>query len=531
MRALEEMAATLSLKVEERTAELRHANSQLQRAARSKDAFLASMSHELRTPLNAVLGLTEALMEDVYGPLNTGQRQALSTVDTSGKHLLALISDVLDLAKIHAGRLSLDKEPIPIRDLVHACVATVRRPAEKKGLHLAVTEIDPRLMVNTDGRRLKQILINLLANAVKFTPNGGRVMLDVRPRSDVQIIEFWVLDTGIGIPADRLEAIFEPFHQIDSKLSREYDGTGLGLALVSELVDAFGGSIAVESEVGRGSQFLVSLPWQETALRDAETVAEDWRPRRALVIEDVSSDAERLVRALDEFGIQTLRIDDTSEALAKIAEYRPDVLFLDIMLPEESGWEFLTRVRYQHNHLPVVVVSVLDDAEVSRAHGAVAHIVKPFAREDLVRALSRVSPPAGHGNTLPGVDSSLVGVKVLLAEDNEANVMAVGDYLRSHGIDLVVARNGQEAVDLALSERPAVILMDVQMPIMDGLQATRRIRAQERDSRVPIVALTALAMSADRERCLVAGADAYLSKPVRLADLLGTIAGFLRRSQ
>lgn len=516
IQALEEMTETLSAKVHERTAELRRANSELEQAGHAKDMFLASMSHELRTPLNAILGLTEALNEDVYGSLNDDQRRALTTIENSGKHLLALISDVLDLAKIHAGRLELDSDLVPVRDLVHACLTYVKRQAEKKRIHLALTELDPQLIMTTDGRRLRQIVINLLANAVKFTPDGGRVTLDVRPRPEDESIEFRIEDTGIGIPEDLIVDIFQPFRQIDSKLSRQYDGTGLGLALVRELIDAFGGSLSVRSEVGRGSEFLVTLPWRRPTWRQT-TVG--YTSSRAVVVGDEPADQARLVRILRELGIEAIGAG-ANEALSSLVSHDPDIVFLDRIRSDNARREMRTLIRGQFPGLPIVTsdpnASLPDEPSLAY----------PLCLEDVSRVIADLETANLPPPEISPMRCARPGTRVLMAEDNEANILATGDYLRKYGYEILVARNGLQAVEMNQIEKPDVILMDIQMPVVDGLEAIRRIR--EGGDLVPIIALTALAMRADRARCLDAGADEYLSKPVRLSELSRTIETILR---
>lgn len=519
LNALEEMAETLSAKVHERTAELRRANNELERAGRAKDSFLASMSHELRTPLNAVLGLTEALNEEVYGPLNEDQRRALTTIDSSGKHLLALISDVLDLAKIHAGRLDLDNDPVAVRDLVHACLTYVRRQAENKRIHLALTELDPQLVMTTDGRRLRQILINLLANAVKFTPEGGRVTLDVRPRPEDEMIEFRIEDTGIGIPEEFILEIFEPFRQIDSKLSRQYDGTGLGLALVRELIDSFGGGMAVRSEVGRGSEFLVSLPWRRPDWHQMESHS---AIRRAVVVGDEPAETGALVRYLRELGIESVAAG-SGDALGLLVTQGPDVVFLDTIHSANGRRELHNLLRGQFPGLPLVIS---DPEDLSEAD---ARLSRPVYQADVSRILAQLASIATPQPEVRPSGTTGAGIRILLAEDNEGNILATGDYLRNYGYEVLIARNGREAVEMTRDEKPALILMDIQMPVLDGLEAIRRIR--KTGERVPIIALTALAMSSDRTRCLEAGADHYLSKPVRLSELRQTIEGCLRERE
>jgi PAS domain S-box-containing protein len=406
--ALIEERALLARRVEERTADLSVANAELARAARLKDEFLASMSHELRTPLNAVLGLSEALQEEVYGALNDDQSRALRSIEESGRHLLALINDILDLAKIGAGKLELEIEPLDVTTICEATLRLVKQAAMHKRIAIELA-IDPAVdSLRADGRRLKQILVNLLSNAVKFTSEGGRVGLEVCGDAARHSIDFTVWDTGIGIiPADQ-SRLFQPFVQLDSRLARQYNGTGLGLALVSRMAELHGGSVRVASEPGSGSRFTVSLPWQ---------------------VPGDQSDVREM------------------PALPALNEH-----------------------------------------------------------------LAALTPPA-----------------ILLAEDNETTILTLTEYLEAKSYRVLVARNGAEAVALARESRPALILMDIQMPVMDGLEAIRRIRDDPTIAPVPIIALTALAMPGDRERCLAAGADEYLSKPISLKGLAARIAIYLHQ--
>lgn len=528
--ALEGMASTLTDRVAEQTRELRQANAELERASKAKDEFLASMSHELRTPLNAILGITESLAEGIYGTLSGPQRKALETVDESGRHLLALINDILDLAKIQAGRLEIDASPVNIFELCHSCMATVRPQALARRIHLAATEIDRDLVLITDERRLKQIILNLLSNAKKFTHDGGRVVLDVRMREEEQTIEFRIEDNGIGIAPEHLHTIFQPFRQLDSKLSRQYAGSGLGLALVSHLTDALGGSVSVESELGRGSAFTVTLPLRLfMPSYDSSGKVDTVLPTRVLVVEDNAVDADRLVRFLEEMALEVKTSSTSEEAFKQIEIYKPDLIILDLILPHENGWDFLRKLRASETgqDIPVAIVSVVEEPGLDKQLGAFTSIRKPIDRNQIRNLLQKVPNLASHSGL--NVRPSTNAYKVLLAEDNEANIKVLGDYLRSKGIDVILAQNGEEAVAMTFAENPHLVLMDVQMPRLDGLSAIRAIRA--RGISIPIVALTALAMPGDRERCLAAGADDYLTKPVRLRSLLDTIRRHLRDDQ
>ena len=410
-RALEEERRLLAQRVEERTEELSAANAELARAVRLKDEFLASMSHELRTPLNAILGMSEALQDAIYGPVNEKQQQSLITIEESGRHLLSLINDILDVSKIEAGKLEFQQGPVGVAQVADASLALIKQSAQKKRLTL-VREIDTAgELINADERRLKQILVNLLSNAVKFTPEGGRIGLRIAADAEAEAMHFTVWDTGIGIAQADMPRLFQAFVQLDSRLSREHAGTGLGLALVRRLTEMHGGGVRVESEKGQGTRFIVTLPW------------------------------------------------------------------------------------------------TLEDQRLSH-HGG-----------DSFKEIET------QGLAVEGCNRTL-----LLAEDNEDNIRTFSDYLEAHGFRILVARNGAEAIERVQESTPDLILMDIQMPGMDGLEAIRRLRAMEAGTRIPIIAVTALAMPGDRERCLKAGANAYLSKPVGLKNLTQTIQNRLQES-
>lgn len=410
--ALEKERASLALRVEDRTAELREANAELSRAARLKDEFLASMSHELRTPLNAVLGMSEALQEQVYGPLNEQQLKSLATIEESGRHLLSLINDILDLSKIEAGKLAMDIGTASVSTVCQASLRFIKQVAHKKHLKVS-SEFDSAVTtIQADERRLKQILVNLLSNAVKFTPEGGQIGLTVEGNQEERIARFIVWDTGIGISDAHLPKLFQPFVQLDSKLSRRYSGTGLGLALVQRMTAIHKGEVTVESVEGEGSRFIVSLPW-------------------------------------------------SPEGKPQVVRPNP--------------------------------------------------VYEPDSRLASPQAIDTASRPA----------------EILLAEDNKINIITMSQYLTRKGYRLTLAENGIEAIRQVQNKKPDLILMDIQMPDMDGLEATRRIRADDSMADVPIIALTALAMPGDRERCLEAGVDGYLSKPVNLKELISTIEACL----
>ncbi len=408
-------------------ATLRQANTELARAARAKDEFLANMSHELRTPLNAILGLSETLLEEIRGALNPHQQGMVHNIESSGRHLLALITDILDLSKVEAGQLELQLEPVIVAEVCQASLLFVKELAAKKALRLSFTLNDQLSTMEADGRRLKQMLVNLLSNAVKFTPAKGTVCLEVDVDSEAEVIRFAVQDTGIGIAAEDLARLFQPFKQLDSSLSRQHEGTGLGLALVRRLAKLHGGSVTVESAPDQGSRFTISLPYRI--------------PQRI------------------------------------------------------SGEAYVSTLDRANQPTPLHSALVVDAAER-------AIVPQPEA-----------PPPTG--------------AHILLVEDNEVNILTISDYIQSHGYALSVARNGREALSQLDKRRPDLILMDIQMPELDGLETTRRLRAIPAYAQVPIIALTALVMPGDRERCLEAGANDYMTKPVSLKALAERIRQLL----
>jgi PAS domain S-box-containing protein len=437
----------LARRVEERTKELSVVNLELARAARLKDEFLASMSHELRTPLNAVLGLSEALLEYVYGPLNERQLKALQGIAESGRHLLALINDILDLSKIEAGKLKLEFDTTVLETLCQASLRFVRQAALQKQLCVLYVMDSAVTTVWADERRLKQILVNLLSNAVKFTPVGGTIGLEVHADAVNHVVHLSVWDTGIGIGEEKLGHLFQPFIQLDSSLARQYAGTGLGLALVARMIEMHGGGVTVESNVGKGSRFTVWLPWHDIVNSDAP----------------IQNDTPILV---DEQPAGAPELDHT---LTMPAASQP----ADARL-ESNG---------------VAAQDAISPADV---------------------------PPDPNAQV------------IVLAEDNEDNIAMLADYLRGKHYQVVIARNGQEAIMQARATRPALILMDIQMPGMDGLEATQCIRADAELAAIPIIALTALAMRGDRDRCLAAGVNDYLSKPIKLQQLTKIIETYLQ---
>lgn len=426
--------------------QLKRTNAEMLRVTRLKDEFLANMSHELRTPLNAILGMSEALQEEVFGKLNERQKSSITTIESSGQHLLSLINDILELSKIEAGKLELDIEQVSIVDLCKSSLVFVKQQAFKKQIQLHESFPKDIRTISVDERRIRQVLINLLTNAVKFSPIGGRVTIEVHyepidfnlaeripivrptqlpdshpamydwlPHNDYYVC-ISIIDNGIGIKSEDQVRLFQPFVQIDSSLNRQYEGTGLGLVLVKRIVELHGGDVSLHSELGVGSCFTLRLPY-------------------------ISKLEDKSLLTFSPFGERSLN------AKAITAE-------------SDSSHPYL----------------------------------------------------------------------ILLAEDNEANVVTISSYLSAKGYQILCANNGEEAIAMAKSTQPDLILMDVQMPVMDGLEAMQQIRLIPSLVNIPIIALTALAMKGDRDRCISAGANEYIAKPVKLKELIVIIQKLLVKS-
>ncbi|BAY26951.1 two-component hybrid sensor and regulator [Calothrix sp. NIES-2100] len=545
--------------------QLRQTNEQLARATRLKDEFLANMSHELRTPLNAILGMSEGFLEGVFGSINQRQAKAIATIERSGKHLLELINDILDLSKIESGKMELQLSDVSVSSLCDASLAFIKQMALKKNISLSTSIAKNIGYIQVDDRRLRQVLINLLSNAVKFTSDGGSVILEVKLETAGEVISnprlyntswkssapepnspeipdlcFRVIDTGIGIAPENIDKLFQPFVQLDSSLNRQYSGTGLGLALVQRIASLHGGTVSVSSEVGRGSCFTVRIPYKKAINSPTTQVIAPLPSCRllgvnapVLIIEDSVPAAEQITRYLQEMDMQPIVYSQGEGVIDEVLRVQPVIIFLDIQLPKLSGWDVLTQLKAnpKTKEIPVIIISVVDERTTGIVNGACEYLVKPITRPQFQATLEKVQYLT-HPSLSAGMEVQLPDVKtplILLAEDNQANIDTMSGYLESRGYRLVLAKNGQQAIDFAKSQRPDLIVMDIQMPVMDGLEAMRGIRENPQLINVPIIALTALAMSGDREICLAAGANEYITKPVKLKQLAITIQQLLAK--
>lgn len=511
---------------------LRRANLELERAMRMKDEFLASMSHELRTPLTGILGLSEALQMKTYGDLNERQLRSLKNIETSGRHLLELINDILDLSKIEAGKFDMQFEPCSLGDICQASLQLTRGMAHKKQQRVSFAIEPASLVVRADPRRLKQMLVNLLSNAIKFTPEGGSLGLEVRADGKAGVVAITVWDKGMGIAEENLKRLFKPFVQLDSSLARQHSGTGLGLSLVQRMAELHGGSVRVESAPGEGSRFTILLPWSPQAtqpVRRANVGAGSLHP--SLTVEDSEIDAEHITRYLRHLGIENTVHPLGRESVEVAVRIKPGVILLDLHLPDMSGFDVLAALKAdpRTRGIPVVICSVEESRQKALAQGAAGYLIKPFTLNDVRIELARVASEQEFHESVLTIAPRHAIPRILVVDDNEVTLETISDFLAVQKFQVWSARSGMEALDQASQTHPDLILMDIQMPGMDGLETIRRIRAHadSQVARTPIIALTALAMPGDREMCMEAGANEYLTKPVQLKQLAETIRAML----
>ena len=530
-----EHADKLEARVAERTEELRDANAQLQQASAHKSAFLANMSHELRTPMNAIIGITEMLEEDARDIGEEDFIEPLGRIARAGKHLLALINDVLDLSKIEAGKLDFHYEDINLKEMAQDTMVTAQPLADKNGNTLTLDCADDIGVMRGDMTRVRQIVLNLLSNACKFTDQGEVTMRVAREAgSNPEMLIFAVTDTGIGMTEEQLGKLFQEFVQADSSTTRKYGGTGLGLSITKKLCEMMGGDITATSTSGEGTTFTARLPAEPAeesdqprpaAARDVATLAASGRSNTVLVIDDDADVRDLMRRFLAKEGFDVVTAAGGAEGLRLARELKPAVITLDVIMPGVDGWHVMQELKADPElaTIPVVIITIIDEKNKGYALGATDYMSKPIDRARLSQILEKFHADAADRS-------------VLVVEDDETTRALMCRMMRDAGWEVTEAENGRVGLERLAENRPELILLDLMMPEIDGFEFRAQMRETPANRDIPVVEVTAADLTDDDRRRLRGGVEHILEKAAYgrdelLDELRGLVANYATANQ